>query len=76
MTQNGYSSPITVIVPDNDTYSLTESDDTCSLTESDSSGWGPENQLGLEPGVQFGFQRNRREVALDKKGKITHHEEI
>jgi hypothetical protein len=75
MVQNRYSSPI--IISD---------EDTDSSIESESPWWGPENQLGLEPGVQFGFRRDDEEVglepgswrdddevALDEKGEIKHH---
>jgi hypothetical protein len=76
------SSPI---IPKEDTESSTESDSSGSErrvpenAESDSSSvewWGPENQLGLEPGDQFGLRRDDQVVALDKKGEIKHYEAI
>ena len=64
MTQKKNSSPIPSSIPDEDINND-------SSTELDPSGaeWsGPENQLGLEPDDQA--------VALDKEGKIKHHETI
>jgi len=83
MVQNRYPSPI-IVISDEDTRtdSSTESDSdtrTDSSTEADSSWWGPENQLGLQPGEQFGSRRDDEdddEVALDKKGEIKYYEAI
>jgi hypothetical protein len=72
MVQNRYPSPI-IVISDEDTR-------TDSSTEADSSWWGPENQLGLQPGEQFGSRRDDEdddeEVALDKKGEIKYYEAI
>jgi len=65
MKQNRYPSPI-----------IASDEDTGCSSESDSSWWGPENQLGLEPGELFGSRLDDQEVALDEKGEIKHHEAI
>lgn len=71
MIQNRHSSPIIPFISDEDMQ---------SSTESDSSWWGPENQLGLEPGLEpgelFGSRRDDEEVALEKRGEIKYHEAI
>ena len=65
---------------DNDVDSYTESDDedndVDSCTESDSPSLGPQNQLGLEPGEQFGSRWDDQVVALDEKGDIKYYEAI
>lgn len=78
MAQIRHSSPI--IVSDEDADSITESE---SAIESEPDWWGPENQLGLEPGVLFGSRRDDDEVTrdddevtLDEIGEIKHHEVI
>ena len=63
----GYSSP-------ND--SKRKEMDSSTELELESSWWGQENQIGLEPGQQFGAWLDDEEVALDKKGDIKHLEAI
>jgi hypothetical protein len=83
MKPNRHSSPVPTSVPDEDPISDTISDKDDSIPDddpiqTDSSGaqwWWPENQLGLEQD-RVGRQSDNQGVALEKKGKIEHHEAI
>jgi hypothetical protein len=58
--KNRYFSPVISSIPD---------EDMDSSTESDVSWLGPQNQLGLEPGEQFGSRWDDEEEALDDEGE-------
>jgi len=69
MVQNRDSSPVVAFISDEDMDSNTES-------ESESSWFGPQNQLGLETGENYGSRWDDEEEAMDEEGEIKHYEII